>query len=805
MKKIIIVNRQTQKILSLLLVFFILSCFLSNENAVDNNDRNENTDFNDKKSEEIINDKDLHRSGYNLQLINPQVSPKSWSNDTIFNFTVSYFDEDNDLPIYVNITINQTTYSMVKVNVLDNNAIDGIQYYYSTTLDFGYYKFQINCSDGVYINSTDWINSPEVNPFLTKPEHFIMLNEIFENLWQFVEMYNFGPDQVMTGWKIKFWLDNGRVAYRSYSFPSGWIFKKNYVVGLNAYSGTNTDTALYTGFTLPFGTYIPWAVGLFDNNDNNVDWFQTSSHTLGPPSDVKWEQDIEMTLNNRYAARKDDYDRNKASDWKKLGPSSGSRYSLNPGQSGNRDYSHINILGPSNESTFFSDVYEFKWSSLNAAFGPVNYTLQFSNTSNFSDIIYEVKEINETPSTTKLLIDLIFPTNQYYWRVRRNYGILKGNWSQTYTFNLTLNEYGPNLIFNTPPPNTGDQFTMFNFTVIYIDQDNNHPTYMNVKINGIDYAMEKVNQLDVDCTDGCAFQYLTYLEPSENNYTYSFSCGDGRYSYSTITYDNLEVIESNNYQPKLINPEVSPELVNNTTLFNYTVWYYDDDNNLPLDINITINSMVYSMLLVDPSDHNALDGIFYYFAITLDFGYYSFQINTSDGKFTNSTSEINKPEVNPFYRCKNIVLKNPMNNSIVFDNWINFTWISLELPYCSVDYSLQFSNTSDFSNIIYEIKDISETQGYSNISLNLNVKKGQYFWRVRPAYGIFYGNWSDTFVVILSEPILGSPGGGGGGGGSGGDSSDEATIPLGNFYLIFLTIAIISIIIIIKPKIKYKI
>ncbi|MFX0138680.1 MAG: lamin tail domain-containing protein [Candidatus Hodarchaeota archaeon] len=702
------------------------------------------------------------------QLLSPRVSPERSSNNTQYNFSVWYYHSENQLPSFVNITINETEFLMSQVDPSDNNAQDGIEYYYLTTLEFGYYKFQINCSDGVFTNSTDWIYGPEVNPFLTQPEHFIILNEIFDDITQYIELYNFGSDQDMTGWTIETIMDNGNIEWDRYYFPTGWIFKKNYVVGINFFEGTNTDTVLYTGYFLPFGATGSLAVGLFDNNGNNVDWFQTSTHTVFFPSDAKWKQDIDLYYLNGYAARKDDYDRNRASDWKIY--SSSSKFSLNPGQYGIWDYSYIHLLGPSNESEFLSDTYEFEWSSLNAPFGSVNYTIQISDTYDFSNVIYEQTEIQNTPSTTSVLIDLIFPTNQYYWRVRRNYGTLKGNWSHIFTFNLTLNEVIPSLSISSPPPYTGDQFSVFNFTTIYTDQDNNPPTYVNVTINGIDYLMEKVNQLDMDFTDGCRFQYLTSLAPSENNYTYSFSCGDGRYTYSTITYDNLEVIETNNYQPKLINPQVSPELVNNTTLFNFTVWYYDDDNNLPIDVNITINNDVFSMFPVDPSDQNALNGIFYYFTIVLDFGYHSFQMNTFDGKFTNSTYEINKPEVNPFFKCKNIALKNPPNNSIIYNNWINFSWTSLELPYCAVNYSLIFSNTSDFTHIIYEINDISETEGYSNISLNLNVKIGQYFWRVRPTYGIFYGNWTDTFIINISEPIQPPPEDGGG---NGGDSDDD--------------------------------
>ena len=50
-------------------------------------------------------------------------------------------------------------------NPSDQNVMDGKLYYFNTSLNYGFYQFQISCSDGMYINSTGWIIGPEVNPF----------------------------------------------------------------------------------------------------------------------------------------------------------------------------------------------------------------------------------------------------------------------------------------------------------------------------------------------------------------------------------------------------------------------------------------------------------------------------------------------------------------------------------------------------------------------------------------------------------------------------------------------------------------
>jgi hypothetical protein len=52
---------------------------------------------------------------------------------TNFQFTIYYFDADNDAPTSINVRIDGTNYPMLKVDPMDNNYVDGLQYYYTTT------------------------------------------------------------------------------------------------------------------------------------------------------------------------------------------------------------------------------------------------------------------------------------------------------------------------------------------------------------------------------------------------------------------------------------------------------------------------------------------------------------------------------------------------------------------------------------------------------------------------------------------------------------------------------------------------
>jgi hypothetical protein len=93
-------------------------------------------------------------------------------------------------------------------------------------------------------------------------------------------------------------------------------------------------------------------------------------------------------------------------------------------------------------------------------------------------------------------------------------------------------------------------------------------------------------------------------------------------------------------------PNVSPTLGNTSTNFNFTVVYFNYDNKAPTKITVIINSIKYSMVEVNPSDINYLDGKDYYFNVkNLDIGLQNYQFYADDGTYTWSTRIYNSPRV----------------------------------------------------------------------------------------------------------------------------------------------------------------
>ncbi len=96
----------------------------------------------------------------------------------------------------------------------------------------------------------------------------------------------------------------------------------------------------------------------------------------------------------------------------------------------------------------------------------------------------------------------------------------------------------------------------------------------------------------------------------------------------------------------LSHPSLTPISGNTSTYFNFAVKYTHLTNTTPTKITATISGTEYSMLEVDSTDTNYIDGKDYFFNIkNLDIGVHSYQFHASDGKFTWFTTLVNKPTV----------------------------------------------------------------------------------------------------------------------------------------------------------------
>ncbi|MFX1273663.1 MAG: C25 family cysteine peptidase [Promethearchaeota archaeon] len=100
----------------------------------------------------------------------------------------------------------------------------------------------------------------------------------------------------------------------------------------------------------------------------------------------------------------------------------------------------VTLISP-NGNFIYNGYNEFSWDSLEVLFGVVNYTLQISNILDFSNILYEIHDIAETPISTNISLFIMLPEGMYYWRVSPTYSILKGPWSNLQSFQIIGSQY----------------------------------------------------------------------------------------------------------------------------------------------------------------------------------------------------------------------------------------------------------------------------------------------------------------------------------------------------------------------------
>ncbi|MHA1791270.1 MAG: DUF2341 domain-containing protein [Promethearchaeota archaeon] len=820
----------------------------------------------------------------------------SSSNTSLINFTVQYFDPDNNLPVIVNITINGTTFNMVEANTTDLDVIDGKLYYFNTSLNWGYYTYHVNCSDGVYSNSTPTASSIEVNPLLNLDYGYVIFHDDFES-------GSLGVNWSLTG---DGGVDSRTSSSGSFSAyhdgSSGAITSKT--LNLTRYSSVNISYWVRRGSS-SFSEY-PDA-----GEDFIVEYLNSTGSWVAIDTFLGGGLDGEI------------FTRNHVLPADAIHSGFQVRFRQTYGSSPGFDYWHLDdvliegnssivpTLFPKNNATLFSGMINFSWRENLDDFSDFNYTWQLSNTSDFSSILLEHDHVQKASETNSISQLITLPTGTYFWRVIPVYQIFNGNESDPVTIHLIYNENAPELLNDSDNLSSGDQFTVFNFTINYKDVDGNAPVSINLILNNTIYPMSKVNASDSNYSDGCLHVYSTMLAPG--NYTYWFNCSDGKFTNNTSPR-TLQVIESNFASPWLESPSVSPNITNsNGTLINFTAWYFDSDNNLPKFINISINNTVYPMVEVNSSDLNVTDGKLYYFTTTLNWGIYTYQVNCFDGMYSNSTAILVGPEVNllqnnfnstfffenfegnlsnwvridsPWHITDNssvwpdqfhspvramwcgeessglypnninaelrtipidlkhaktafleiytkysietlydfilidistdgvnwnnifmpydyvgswekktfdissycgypsvqvrfvlrsdatinnlgwyiddvkiygmpsyeVSLISPGNNTSLTEDFYNFTWHSIENPEDNVNYTLQISNTSDFSFIIYEVRHIKETTALVSVNISLEFPTGTYYWRVRPDYLIFHGNWSQPFLVNITFP-----------------------------------------------------
>lgn len=76
------------------------------------------------------------------------VTPRTGRPNIEYLFTVTYTDEDDDVPVSIKVFIDQLDYEMEEVDPTDTNYSDGKEYFFSMVLGEGAYSIYFSADDG---------------------------------------------------------------------------------------------------------------------------------------------------------------------------------------------------------------------------------------------------------------------------------------------------------------------------------------------------------------------------------------------------------------------------------------------------------------------------------------------------------------------------------------------------------------------------------------------------------------------------------------------------------------------------------
>lgn len=198
---------------------------------------------------------------------------------------------------------------------------------------------------------------------------------------------------------------------------------------------------------------------------------------------------------------------------------------------------------------------------------------------------------------------------------------------------LVLTTYLANASVN---PLIGDKQTIFNFSVVYVSQENTTPTFVRLRLGDSVRYMNQKDPTAHDYTAGVIFQYQTKL--AFGVYSYAFEGINGsyviRYPPTGGIFQGPTVFPSGE-PPSLLNPSVSPVEGQVCRDFAFKVNYMNNDNNAPVYVSVVINSSTTSSYAMDPinsSDSNFTNGAEFFKSVQIcQEGKFYFYFEASDG------------------------------------------------------------------------------------------------------------------------------------------------------------------------------
>jgi predicted transcriptional regulator len=586
----------------------------------------------------------------------PKVTPRSGNTSTEFNFTIKYYNLENNPPTNIEVVIDDKEYSMLEVDTSDIDYSDGKIYYFNIKkLNIGIHTYQFNISDGInYIETklfNDLVVENTIPEIITEDNVTAYEDKYYETIYEYEDIDNANIGQSCC-WEFDTdakWLNFFTETGQLYGTP------KNSDIGQYWVNIAVDDTfeVSFTNFTLT----------VLDVNDLPS---IITENLLVTNEDELYQvdydaEDIDSELNNQLWTLETN-----ASKWLIINSSSG----ILNGTPVNDDVGEYWVKVMINDTEGGYDFTNFSLTVLNVNDDPVIITSDILYAE--SDKLYEVKyrATDIDSSISKQVWSLT--TNATWLSIDNTSGTLSGTPTRAqagwYNINISVSD--------------GDGGADWHAFILTVYNSNLPPRIINE-----DIIKAKVNEtyfVDYNATDDRAIDLLEWSmntnaswlkidaslgiisgSPGPNfggkQYWVNITVRDTEngidfHNFTLSVFDKPKIIKINNV-PKLLNFKVSPDKGDTETEFTFSVDYIDSDGDPPDSIQVVIDGVSYDMGLA-PGE-TPFNGR-YEFKTKLSEGGHSFYFTASDGIDINTSNSFNSPEIDPV----NVGSKSEVYNSI---------------------------------------------------------------------------------------------------------------------------------------------
>lgn len=618
-------------------------------------------------------------------LVDPKVLPVSGYIDTLFNFTVTYYDLDNHPPSNISVNITGLSHSgpwvMLEVDGSDIDYTDGKNYYY-TWFGFVIDSYSFHCA----ANDTEgaWRETPEIfEPIVLNSRPTLSDHNLLPSVgdpgvtdFNYTVTYTDLDNQAPTEINVTIFGPSGG----NYSMIAVDPLDLDYSDGKEYYY--NTTLAAAGTYSYRFDAWDSgglWAIAILDSGPS----VGQEEPVLSQP-DVSPIIGIRTTLYNftvNYSDQQND-------------PAGIINLSLSGPVSGNFTMLEVD---PGDMTTSDGKFFYYETSSLTKGL--------------YSFIIYgEDNKGNPTVSTEK-----------FDPKVRNSLPQLSGGY-------INESEFGE---------------SWFNFTVTYLDIDNDFQTEMTLNITGLGiYTMNELDPGDTNYADGKDFYYNITI--SKGSYSYHFAALDSGLGINWNETTPQGFTLKNNI-PSFQTQDVTPPTGFGGDEFNFTVSIVDYDNEV-ISLIIYIQGepgSPFTMVELDPLDVVTSDGKVFFYTITLPKGTYNYNFSVYDGFDANQTTPLilNVKNNPPVITTLDV-------GSIFEDSFYDVDYDYLDLDGDSITWSLDTDALwLNFDAILGRIYGTPTNQYVGNYYVNISVDDGD--------GGIDSHNFS--LDVINTDPVITTP------------------------------------------------